>query len=205
MQLFAGLGVFIVVLIFIFLLFPKKPEAPIEVVEVPLIPVTQNATPPYVPETVPGYITAVPEEPRSPAPQPFPLSVSFGVPLISGTVAYDFSRDGLLSNADVSLLAQTIDQRSYSARYDLDANGAVDVQDLALIRSALLEYPDVCYDLNMDQRINNDDISIVAMTIDQHAYTALFDFDANGAVDVHDLAMIRSGVADAGSVGGAVR
>lgn len=201
----AVLGIFILLLGFAFLLFPKgKSENTPYYSNVPTsAPVVRpTPSPAYQPETVRSV---------SPQPQPMPAPMypsaaippngMFGVPLVSATIAYDLTFDGVITNDDIRIVAQTIDQGRYAALVDFDSNGMVDVSDLGLIRSALLEYPVVCYDLTMDQMINKDDISIVAAIIDQGQYSALVDFDANGRIDVSDLGMIRGGIAEAGTIG----
>lgn len=200
------LGVFILALAFAFLLFPKdKKENPPYYSDLPTsVPVMRPMpTPTYQPETVQSAVTPAPQAyvPQPGRPTPVQHNGVFGVPLVSATMAYDLTFDGVITNDDVRIIAQTIDQGRYSALVDFDSNGSVDVADLGLMRSVMLEYPVVFYDLTMDQMINKDDISIVASTIDQGQYSALLDFDANGKVDVGDLAMIRGGVSEAGTIG----
>lgn len=199
----AVLGIFILLLGFAFLLFPKAKKGELTQQVPPAVPVLPVApSPAYQPETVRSV---------SPQPQPMPAPMypsaaippngMFGVPLVSATIAYDLTFDGVITNDDIRIVAQTIDQGRYAALVDFDSNGKVDIADLGMIRSTLLEYPVVCYDLTMDQMINKDDISIVAAIIDQGQYSALVDFDANGRIDVSDLGMIRGGIAEAGTIG----
>ena len=200
----AVLGIFILLLGFAFLLFPKnkneKQPYTNDVYSAPVVRPTPS--PSYQPETVQGVPTPTPQAYVPPPPRQIAPKQNgvFGVPLISATVSYDLTFDGVITNDDVRIVAQTIDQGRYSALVDFDSNGRVDVADLGMMRSVMLEYPVVCYDLTMDQLINKDDISIVAQLIDQGQYSALVDFDANGMVDVGDLALIRNGVTEAGAV-----
>ncbi len=175
------------------------------VAEVPVLPEAPPVTfmPVTPPETTTSYPTIVsPSEPLPPTIYPYQ---GFGVALISGTLAFDLNQDGVLTNADVATLSQIIGRGEYVPLFDFDSDGVVNINDLAMIRAPLFEYPVVCYDVNDDQVINMGDIAIVSQIMGRGEYVPLFDFDADGIVGIKDLALIRAAVAEDGSVNGVKR
>ena len=197
----SALGAFILLLAFAFLAFPKAQNDTPVAQELPVVPLEQYAPPPpYQPEIVESMPEPV-DVPMYPSVAMSPGNLRFGVPLIPETIAYDLTRDGVITNDDVRIVADAIDQGHYFALVDFDSSGNVDTTDLSMIRATLQEYPIVSFDLTRDNMINSDDIAIVANIVDQGLYLALFDFDANGRVDVGDLSLIREGVVEAGTVG----
>jgi hypothetical protein len=122
------------------------------------------------------------------------------VPVTPPTLAYDLNQDGIISNLDVMIVAQEVDQGQYNAMEDFDSSGSVNLDDLRMIRTAIFDHTVVFYDLNQDQRIDAVDISLVAQSINLGEYAAILDFDSSGSVNLSDLEMIRSAVAQAGVV-----
>ena len=137
--------------------------------------------------------------PLAALPLPMVPAKVIGIPLTKETLAFDFNGDAVLNISDVVSIAQFADQHQYAAIYDIDSNGIVDKNDVNEVRLALSEHPEIEFDLTGDHKLDISDVVVVSQFVDQHQYANIYDFNADGAVDIKDVAIIRTAVSQAGS------